>query len=212
MNIEQQYYESLSTAYRLGYERRYAEVSEKERPDMKMHYFKRKEPMARVEMVLGFLRGIISGGLCQSLVDVGSGRGAFLFPLMDEFPELKVTSIDILPHRVELLRCLQDGGMQTLYPILGNICDANVAPDKSADIVTMLEVLEHIPDTESAVRNAVRIARSYIVVSVPSKPDDNPEHIHLFSTDDLRRIFTEAGARQVKFMDVNGHHIMFATL
>lgn len=177
-----------------------------------MHYFKRKEPMARVEMVLGFLRGIIGGGLCQSLVDVGSGRGAFLFPLMDEFPSLDVTSVDILPHRVELLQCLRDGGAENLNPILSNICVPTVVPDKSADVVTMLEVLEHIPDTEAAVSNAVRIARSYVVVSVPSKPDDNPEHIHLFSTDDLSRHFTAAGARQVKFMDVNGHHIMVATL
>jgi 2-polyprenyl-3-methyl-5-hydroxy-6-metoxy-1,4-benzoquinol methylase len=48
------------------------------------------------------------------------------------------------------------------------------------DIVTLLEVLEHIPDVEKAVA-AVRMARKYVVVSVPSKEDNNPEHIHLLT-------------------------------
>lgn len=85
-------------------------------------------------------------------------------------------------------------------------------PDKSFDVVTMLEVLEHIPDTERAVRNAVRLARNYVIVSVPSKPDDNPEHIHLFSNEDLKNHFLAAGCSKVKFMSVTNHRVMIAYL
>lgn len=167
--------------------------------------------MPRVQTVLGFLHGIVPTGQCESLLDVGSGRGVFLFPLLRDFPELKVTSLDILPHRHELMQCIHDGGVGNLTPQLADITTWN-APDKSFDVVTLLEVMEHIPDTGAVVRNAVRLARNYVIVSVPSKPDDNPEHIHLFSDEDLRQLFLEAGAKRVKFMSVTNSRVMAATL
>ena len=207
--MEQQYITPLLEAYKRGYEIRYKGIDGA--PERKDHYFKAKEDLPRVRAVLGFLQGIIPAGQCKSLLDVGSGRGAFLFPLLRDFPTLEVTSIDILPHRIELLECLRSGGISHLHPVMGDICKWD-APDKSYDAVTMLEVLEHIPDTEAVVRNVVRLARHYIVVSVPSKPDDNPEHIHLFSNEDLKSLFLEQGCQKVKFMSVTNHRIMVAQL
>lgn len=207
--MKHQYIERLWYAYQKGYELKYAGVENP--PEMKLHYFKAKEDLSRVQVVLGFLQGIISAGQCESLLDVGSGRGVFLFPLLREFPDLQVTSVDILPHRVELLDCIRLGGVDNLHPMLADICDGSL-PEKSFDVVTILEVLEHIADTEKAVRNAVRLARNYIIVSVPSKPDDNPEHIHLFSNEDLKNHFLNAGCSKVKFMSVTNHHVMIAYL
>lgn len=203
--MEQQYTTPLLDAYIRGHEKRYKGMADA--PERKDHYFKAKEDLPRVRVVLGFLQGIVPAGHCQSLLDVGSGRGAFLFPLLRDFPSLEVTSIDILPHRIEMLECLHEGGISNLHPFMGDICTWD-APDKTFDVVTMLEVMEHIPDTEAVVRNAVRLARNYIVVSVPSKPDDNPEHIHLFSNEDLTSLFLEHGCRKVKFMSVTNHRIM----
>lgn len=154
--MEQQYLKRLAEAYKRGYEKRYKDQNNA--PELQMHYFKVKEDLPRVQVVLGFLQGIVPAGQCQSLLDVGSGRGAFLFPLLREFPELEVMSLDILPHRVELLQCLHDGGISNLHPLQKDICTWD-APDKSFDVVTMLEVMEHIPDTEAVVRNAVRVCR-----------------------------------------------------
>lgn len=207
--MEQQYIERLADAYQRGYELKYAGVENP--PEMKMHYFKAKEDLPRVQVVLGFLQGIVSGKQCRSLLDIGSGRGVFLFPLLREFPDLEVTSIDILPHRVDMLDCISKGGVDNLHPMLADICEGTL-PDKSFDTVTALEVLEHIPDTETAVRNIVRLARNYIIVSVPSKPDNNPEHIHLFSNEDLQNYFINAGCRKVKFMSVTNHRVMIAYL
>ncbi len=207
--MEQQYITSLIDAYIIGYEIKYKEMANA--PERKDHYFKAKEDLPRVKSVLGFLQGVIPAGQCKTLLDVGSGRGAFLFPLLRDFPTLEVTSIDILPHRIELLDCLHQGGITNLHPILGDICTWN-APDKSYDVVTMLEVMEHIPDTEAVVRNAIRLAHNYIVVSVPSKPDDNPEHIHLFSNEDLKSLFMEHGCKKVKFISVTNHRIMVAQI
>jgi len=207
--MEQQYIARLAEAYKRGYQLKYAEA--KEAPEMKPHYFKAKEDLPRVQVVLGFLHSIVPAGQCQSLLDVGSGRGVFLFPLLRDFPDLEVTSLDILPHRVELLQCLHDGGVGNLHPMQEDICTWK-APDKSFDVVTMLEVMEHIPDILTVVRNAIRLARNYVIVSVPSKPDDNPEHIHLFSNNDLKQLFIENGCSKVKFMSVTNHTVMIAYL
>ena len=197
----------LAEAYKRGYEKRYKD--RQDAPEFKLHYFKLKEDLPRVQVVLSFLQGIVSAGQCQSLLDVGSGRGAFLFPLLREFPDLEVTSLDILPHRVEMLQCLHDGGISNLHPLQEDICLWD-APDKSFDVVTMLEVMEHISDTEAVAHNAVRLAKNYVIVSVPSKPDDNPEHIHLFSNEDLKELFMKNGCSKVKFMSVTNHRVMVA--
>ena len=199
----------LLNAYRRGYEKRFKDSTNA--PERKEHYFKVKEDLPRVQVVLGFLRGFVAAGQCQNLLDVGSGRGVFLFPLLRDFPDMDVTSLDTLPHRVELLQCLHDGGIKNLLPLQEDICTWN-APDKSFDVVTILEVMEHIPDTETVVKSVIRLARNYIIVSVPSKPDDNPEHIHIFSNDDLKRLFLENGCDKVKFMSVTNHRVMVASL
>ena len=180
-------------------------IAEAKAAGLKMHYFKRQEPLPRVKKVLGFLRSIAP----ESLLDVGSGRGAFLFPFMDAFPQVPVTSIDLLEHRVRLMNTLKRGGMSQLTALQRDIT-AWDAPDASFDVVTLLEVLEHIPDVAAAINNAVRLARRYVVVTAPSKPDNNPEHIHLLTKSKLEELFDCAGCTRLQFDGVNGHLFMVA--
>jgi len=63
---------------------------------LRLHKFKRTSGLPRVRRVLGVLRGLAPA----DLLDVGSGRGVFLWPLLDAFPELRVTAIDRNPQRV----------------------------------------------------------------------------------------------------------------
>jgi len=44
-----------------------------------------------------------------------------------------------------------------------------------------------------------------VVVTVPSVPDDNPEHVRLFDKASLTALFTAAGARRVQVDGVRGH-------
>lgn len=174
---------------------------------LKMYRFKNHEELPRVKKVLGFLRAVQP----ENLLDVGSGRGVFLFPFMREFPWSEVTSLDLLEHRVELLAALRNGGVEQLTALKEDLCSWN-APEKSFDVVTLLEVLEHIPDVEAAIRAAVRLARRYVVVTVPSKPDDNPEHIHLLTKERLTELFGQAGCTKLQFDGVNGHLFMVAAV
>lgn len=178
-----------------------------EKADLRMYHFKKKERLPRVNAVLGFLKSVQPEGL----LDVGSGRGVFLFPFLSEFPWAPVTSVDLLPHRVEMLRCISEGGIDRLIALQQDICAWDMA-DNTFDVVTLLEVLEHIPDVQAAVNAAVRLARRYVVVSVPSKPDNNPEHIHLLTKDVLTELFYNAGCAKLHFSGVNGHLIMMATV
>lgn len=172
---------------------------------LRMYHFKKKDLLPRVNAVLGFLKGVQP----QSLLDVGSGRGVFLLPFMKEFPWVQVTSADILPHRVEMLQAISKGGIENLTAVERDICrwddDENLF-----DVVTLLEVLEHIPDVQRAVNNASRLAKRYVVVTVPSKPDNNPEHIHLLTKSVLSDMFLSAGCRDLSFGGVPGHLMMIA--
>ena len=155
---------------------------------LKPHRFERSGELLRVRRVLGALAGLMP----TELLDIGTGRGAFLWPLMDRFPELPVTCVDPLEHRVERLRQVRHGGIETLTPLVGDVTTLPF-PDAAFDGVTILEVLEHLPHPERAVAELVRVARRFVVASVPSKPDDNPEHLRLYTADTLTELFQSAG-------------------
>lgn len=175
--------------------------------ELKMYRFKPHEDLPRVHKVLGFLRSVWP----ESLLDVGSGRGVFLFPFLCAFPFTPVTAADLLDYRVDFLNDIRRGGVDWLKAEQMDIC-SDTLPEKSFDVVTMLEVLEHIPDVQKAVSSAVRLAKRYVVVTVPSKLDNNPEHIHLLTKSRLTELFGNAGCTKLHFDAVPGHLFMVATM
>ena len=175
---------------------------------IKLYHFKRSDrTLPRVNKVIGFLKSIYF----ENLLDVGSGRGVFLLPFLDEFPHVSVTSVDILEKRVELMRDIKRGGVDRLSVAFADICTSPFDED-SFDVVTMLEVLEHIPNVREAIRAAVKAARKYVVVTVPSKEDSNPEHIHLLTKEKLTALFRDAGVTRLRFEGVPGHLFMIASI
>jgi 2-polyprenyl-3-methyl-5-hydroxy-6-metoxy-1,4-benzoquinol methylase len=172
---------------------------------LRLHRFKRTMELPRVRRVLGILRGIQP----ESLLDIGSGRGAFLWPLLDAFPALPVTALDRLVYRVADIQAVRDGGIVTLTEVQG---DATALPfaDRAFDVVTVLEVLEHIPDTARALAEVCRVARRFVVLSVPSRGDDNLEHIHLFDRPTLTALLQRHGAERVTTEYVLNHLIAVA--
>jgi 2-polyprenyl-3-methyl-5-hydroxy-6-metoxy-1,4-benzoquinol methylase len=172
---------------------------------LKLHKFKRNADLPRVRRVLSMLTGLAP----SSLLDVGSGRGAFLWPLLDSFPDLEVSSIDKDEQRASDLAAVARGGVARLRAARMDATALEFAND-AFDGVTMLEVLEHMPDPARAAREAVRVARRFVVATVPSKEDDNPEHIHLFDRRSLSQLFEEAGARRVTVEHVLNHVVALA--
>lgn len=174
---------------------------------LRLHRFKRTMDLPRVRKVLGILRGLQP----TNLLDIGSGRGAFLWPLLDAFPDLPVTAIDLLDHRAADMQAVQAGGVAQLAAQKMDVTALAFA-DHSFEAVTMLEVLEHIPETEQALREVCRVAWRAVIFSVPSRPDDNPEHIHLFTEQRLRALLAGLGVRQVNTSYLLNHLLVVATV
>jgi ubiquinone/menaquinone biosynthesis C-methylase UbiE len=169
---------------------------------LRLHKFKRTMELPRVRKVLGILKGLQP----QSLLDIGSGRGTFLWPLVNEFPVLPVTAIDTREQRITDIEAVRRGGVAT---VLARRMDATALEfaDNQFEVVTMLEVLEHIPEWRPALAEACRVAGRFLVLSVPSREDDNPEHIHRFDPRILEEQLEQVGIRRVKFDPVLNHLI-----
>ena len=169
--------------------------------NVKTYHFKKTDALLpRVQKTLGFLRGVYF----ESLLDVGSGRGVFLLPFLESFPYIKVTSVELLAKRVNMLNDMVLGGVENLTVLDNDICDLT-SYDSQADVVTLLEVLEHIPRYDLAIKNAVKLAKKYIIITVPSKEDDNPEHIHLLTKPILTKALNDAGVTKIIDGAVSGH-------
>jgi ubiquinone/menaquinone biosynthesis C-methylase UbiE len=174
---------------------------------LRLHKFKRSQELPRARRVFGLIRS-----LCPTdLLDIGSGRGVFLWPLLDQFPDLSVTCVDLREDRVADIQAVAAGGISRLR---GMQADATklLFPDQSFDGVTALEVLEHIPEPQKAASELVRVARRFVIASVPSKPDDNPEHIHLFDRESLTALFQAAGANRITIEYVLNHIVALAMI
>jgi len=175
--------------------------------DLKLHRFKRTAQLPRVRAVLGALRGFGA----ERLVDLGSGRGAFVWPLLDALPQIALTATDVLAHRALLFAHVARGGIDRLTAVRADITALPFA-DASVDCVTALEVLEHLPadGPERAAREAFRVARVAVIATVPSHEDDNPEHVHLFDGRHLEQLFRAAGARRGTVEHVFNHIVAVA--
>jgi 2-polyprenyl-3-methyl-5-hydroxy-6-metoxy-1,4-benzoquinol methylase len=172
---------------------------------LKLHKFKRSAELPRVRRVIGALHQLAP----RTLLDVGSGRGVFLWPLLDALPETRVTAIDEDPIRARDLEAVRAGGVLRLE---ARRMDAARMDFEAAsfDVVTILEVLEHVPDPVAVAREVVRVARGHVVASVPSEPDDNPEHVRLFDARSLSALFEAAGAARPRVEKVRGHFVLVA--
>jgi ubiquinone/menaquinone biosynthesis C-methylase UbiE len=172
---------------------------------LKLHRFKKSSQLPRVRRVFGLLRQLAP----TDLLDIGSGRGVFLWPLLDEFPDLAIHCVDIRDDRVRDIRAVAAGGIGRLTAETGDVTNLARAT-ASADGVTILEVLEHLHDPAKAVAEAVRVSRRFVIASVPSQPDDNPEHIRLFTGDALAALFHAAGVSRVSVDYVRNHIVALA--
>jgi len=174
---------------------------------LELHRFKRAAQLPRVRAVLGALRSFAP----ERLIDLGSGRGVFVWPLLEALPDLAITATDVLERRARVFACVGRGGVPRLTAVRA---DATALPfaDGSAACVTALEIIEHLPGDgpARAAREALRVARTAVIASVPSHEDDNPEHVHLFDGPRLEALFRAAGARRVRIEHVLNHIVAVA--
>ncbi|MBS2039375.1 class I SAM-dependent methyltransferase [bacterium] len=203
------HYEHFAAAYargKLGLTGSDEEVLEQAlAAELRLHRFKRSNQLPRVRKVLGALHALAP----SRLLDLGTGRGVFLWPLLEEFPELQVTCVDVLDYRVADLQAVARGGLERLSALL---CPLENMPFTQGEfeVVTMLEVLEHTANPEAALKEVARVCGRALILSVPSHEDDNPEHLHLFTAQQLRAWLERLGFTRIKLDGVLNHLVVLA--
>ena len=137
------------------------------------------------------------------LVDIGCGTGANL-PMLREAigPKGAVFGLDFSPLALQWAR--SEGGIEDGQIHLSQ-GDALALPlrDNCADIVTMLDVLEHLSDDGTALREVQRILKpgGALVLSVPayqhlwSAHDEALHHFRRYEKAGLNRVLQRAGFR-----------------
>jgi SAM-dependent methyltransferase len=98
----------------------------------------------------------------RTILEVGGGQGGLTALL---YPRAKVNNIDMDPKFAEA-PCNQKANVEFL---VGDAIHLPF-PDSSFDAVTMFDVLEHIPDDQTAMAEALRVLKpgGYLLVSTPN--------------------------------------------
>lgn len=100
-----------------------------------------------------------------SLLDVGIGEGSWLSLLARERPALRLAALDLSRERLKDLSVRHADGSE-VGKHFGDVT-AMPLPDGSVDVVSRLELIEHVPDWRAAVREALRVARKGVLITVP---------------------------------------------
>jgi SAM-dependent methyltransferase len=149
------------------------------------------------------LRGVV-GPVTGTVVDVGVGEGLCLERLLADSAGGESGGIDAhvvgIEYRYDKARVARR--LPRVAPVVG---DAGMlpVPDGRADLVTCIEVLEHLPAVAPAVAELARVTADRCVVSVPWEPwfrlgnlgrgknvgrlGNDPEHVQWFTPRRLAR-------------------------
>jgi 2-polyprenyl-3-methyl-5-hydroxy-6-metoxy-1,4-benzoquinol methylase len=121
-------------------------------------------------MMAGFertLEELLGAAKPKSLLDVGCGEGVLVHKWARELSQARVVGIDLEEPSI------QAGWEERKAPNLEyKVMRAENLPfaDGEFDLVTAIEVLEHVPDPEHTLSEMARCGQSHMLVSVPREP------------------------------------------
>jgi methionine biosynthesis protein MetW len=96
------------------------------------------------------------------LLDLGCGDGSFLSCLREQVPQLELWGTDVAEAALEVAR------RRGLEVERLDLADPTCEISGRYDVVTALDVIEHLPDAESVTLKAAAAAERYLIVSVPN--------------------------------------------
>ena len=106
----------------------------------------------------------------EHLLDVGCGNGAYTLAMANSFE--RVDAIDVEPVRIAALsEEVAERGLQSTFSVhLMSAADLAFA-DGTFDVVTAIEVLEHLPDLPRSLAEVRRVMRDdgVLLVTVPNR-------------------------------------------
>ncbi|NKY20126.1 class I SAM-dependent methyltransferase [Tsukamurella spumae] len=132
----------------------------------------------------------------DSLLDLGSCFG--FFALRAARSGMRVTATDLCAGTMTLLDTV---AREIEIPLSTRVADATNTglPDRYADTVSALHLLEHVPPEAGAavLDEALRLARERVIIAVPieEEPDTRYGHVRTFTVDGLHDLVADRGLR-----------------
>ncbi|WP_263834159.1 class I SAM-dependent methyltransferase [Salinibacter sp.] len=139
----------------------------------------------------------------ESLIDIGCGDGRFLREMRKQYPNKEILGVDYSQRAIELARAMNP----TLAFETRNIIEEPV--DRTFDIATLIEVLEHIPPAQMKQFieqvYAVLQPQGHIILTVPHvNKSVSDKHYQHFDTEKLRRVL-DPYFQNLKFVPFDSH-------
>lgn len=114
-----------------------------------------------------FINAVAFLGLKKpAILDAGCGEGFVTNLLFQNFPQAQISGIDANPDAVAYARSHLPPEIRFS---VGDIYHIE-AKDNQFDLVCATEVLEHLQYPEQALGELLRVAKKYLIVSVPKEP------------------------------------------
>jgi len=141
----------------------------------------------------------------KSFLDVGCGAGELACTLAEK--GMKGIAVDFSVDAIEVASNMRDSrgiNEANLQFKLGGL--ENVS-GKKYDVVSCLEVLEHIKNDKKFLKELVEYSKKYILISVPAKQrlfdssDESVGHFRRYEKPDLIKTLNDAGLDIVKFVN-----------
>ncbi|TAF33410.1 MAG: methyltransferase domain-containing protein [Cytophagales bacterium] len=174
------------------------------RKNMSLDVLKRRIDSPEITKVMGFLRGIQP----DNLLDISEPQGSFIWRVMDEFRFLPATVVDIDSQYAELAKFMHKGGVTNIRGQQTPLTDMSCFSNEQFDVVTLLDVLQHVQEGEKILLEICRITKRFVICVVPLKPD--PQHKSAFTEHSLRAIFKKKDIHQFKVEVIRNSLVMVA--
>ena len=135
----------------------------------------------------------------QTLLDVGCGAGFNIKSIVEQFPEIKVLGTDLTENICQIAsKNLRKYGQVS-------ICKLNIeinCLNQMFDFILCNQVLEHIKNDLSALKNLRQMAKKHILITVPSGKYNSTSlingHIRHYTESELKSKVIQAGLSIIK--------------
>jgi len=147
----------------------------------------------------------------KSILDVGCGPGLYLERLCSL--GYQVAGVD--GNSIFIQKALKY--TEQVYKVDLNNDSLSQFPDGSFDTVLMLDILEHVVDDKSLLKDALRVSRQNILISVPAEVPEgmkdsqlifasyvDPTHVRYYSFESLQGLLRSTGLREYQIFNSLG--------
>src|SRR6188474_1897322 len=135
----------------------------------------------------------------EKILDLGCGYGAYSLALLKEGRSCVGCDVNL-----QYVKTAEASGLPAVVAL-----DPLPFPDKSFDTVLLFEVIEHVPAIEAILKEAFRIARKNVLVTVPNAEDLDllkgndvtyshmlsSDHVHFFDPEGFTRLLQGFAAK-----------------